>query len=38
MLEHTKLKIYLTPVKKQLLQFNLTRDLMLFYHSNEIKA
>ena len=32
------LKIYLTPVKTQLLQYNLTRDLMLFYHSNKIKA
>ena len=30
--------IYLTPVKKQLLQNNLTQDLMLFYHSNELKA
>ena len=30
--------IYLTPVKTQLLQYNLTRDLMLFYHSNKIKA
>ena len=25
--------IYLTPVKTQLLQYILTRDLMLFYHS-----
>ena len=31
-------KLYLTPVKPQLLQYNLTRDLMLFYHSNKIKA
>ena len=30
--------IYLTPVKTQLLQYNLTQDLMLFYHSNKIKA
>ena len=30
--------IYLTPVKTQLLQYNLTRDLMLFYHSVKIKA
>ena len=30
--------IYLTPVKTQLLQYKLTRDLMLFYHSNKIKA
>ena len=30
--------IYLTPVKTQLLQYNLTRDLVLFYHSNKIKA
>ena len=31
--------IYLTPVKTQLLQCNLTRDLMLYYHSykNSIK-
>ena len=26
------------PVKTQLLQYNLTRDLMLLYHSNKIKA
>ena len=30
--------LYLTPVKTQLIQYNLTRDLMLFYHSNKIKA
>ena len=30
--------LYLTPVKTQLLQYKLTRDLMLFYHSNKIKA
>ena len=30
--------LYLTPVKTQLLQYNLTRDLMLFYHSVKIKA
>ena len=30
--------IYLTPVKTQLLQYNLTRDLMLFYHSNKLKS
>ena len=30
--------IYLTPVKTQLLQYNLTRDLILFYYSNKIKA
>ena len=30
--------VYLTPVKTQLLQYNLTRDLMLFYHSVKIKA
>ena len=30
--------IYLTPVKTQLLQYNLTRDLMLLYHSNKLKA
>ena len=30
--------IYLSPVKKQLLQYNLTRDLMLLYHSNKLKA
>ena len=29
--------IYLTPVKTQRLQYNLTQDLMLFYHSNQIK-
>ena len=34
----TKMFIYLTPVKTQLLQYNLTRDLMLFYHSVKIKA
>ena len=32
------LLLYLTLVKTQLLQYNLTRDLMLFYHSNKIKA
>ena len=32
------LNIYLTPVKTQLLQYNLTRDLMLFYHSVKLKA
>ena len=31
-------QLYLTPVKTQLLQYNLIRDLMLFYHSNKIKA
>ena len=31
------LDIYLTPVKTQLLQYNLTRDIMLFYHSNNLK-
>ena len=31
-------KLYLTPVKTQLLQYNLTRDLMLFYHSYKIEA
>ena len=31
-------QLYLTPVKTQLLQYNLTRDLMLFYHSVKIKA
>ena len=31
-------KLYLTPVKTQLLQYNLTRDLMLLYHSNKLKA
>ena len=31
-------QIYLTPVKTQLLQYKLTRDLMLFYHSYEMKA
>ena len=31
-------EIYLTPVKTQLLQYILTPDLMLFYHSNKIKA
>ena len=30
--------IYLTPVKTQLLQYKLTRDLMLLYHSDKIKA
>ena len=30
--------INLTPVKTQLSQYNLTPDLMLFYHSNKIKA
>ena len=30
-------EIYLTPVKTQLLQYNLTRDLILFYHTNKIK-
>ena len=30
--------IYLTPVKTQLLHYNLARDLMLFYHSYKIKA
>ena len=30
--------VYLTPVKTQLLQNTLSRDLMLFYHSNKIKA
>ena len=29
---------YLTPVKTQLLQYNLTREFMLLYHSNKIKA
>ena len=29
--------IYLTPVKTQLLQYNLTLDLMLFCHSYQIK-
>ena len=32
------IQIYLTPVKTQLLQYNLTRDLKLFYHSVIIKA
>ena len=31
-------QVYLTPVKTQLLQYNLTRDLMLFYHSVKLKA
>ena len=31
-------QLYLTPVKTQLLQYNLTSDLMLLYHSNKIKA
>ena len=29
------LHVYLTPVKTQLLQYNLTRDLMQFYHSDK---
>ena len=29
--------IYLTPVKTQFLQCNLTQDLLLFYHSYQIK-
>ena len=38
MLSDGNFKIYLTPVKTQLLQYKLTQDLMLFYHSNKIKA
>ena len=30
--------IYLTPLKTQLLQYNLTQDLVLFYHSTKLKA
>ena len=30
--------VYLTPVKTQLLQYKLTRDVKLFYHSYKIKA
>ena len=34
-IEYTKTKkVYLMPVKTQLLQFTLTGDVMLFYHSN----
>ena len=36
--DQSHFEIYLTPVKTQLLQYNLARDLMLFYHSNKIKA
>ena len=38
MLAHVLLKLYLTPVKTQLLQYNLNRNLMLFYHSNKLKS
>ena len=36
--KYSILYIYLTPVKTQLLQYNLTRNLMLFYHSNKLKS
>ena len=35
--KHILKHIYLTPVKTQLLQYNLTLDLMLYYHSYQIK-
>ena len=36
--ELVQLYLYLMPVKTQLLQNNLTQDLMLFYRSNKLKA